>query len=160
MRRPVVLGPVRLPVPADDAKAYAYAALSGALNSLVEVGGGIDKLPDVSKNALKEWAGSMIDEGKEEVVQGMISQALQRGMYGVFLRLGDILCVVPLCLDLCGFLCRLLRAPGPVAHDLLQRGPGFLPQGRYGGPCKGGGDQRRGGFGRNHRQLCRRPHVG
>ena len=37
---------------------------------------------------------------------------------GVFLRLGDILCV-PLCLDLCGFLCRLLRAPGPVAHDLL-----------------------------------------
>lgn len=67
---------------ADDAKAYAYAALSGALNSLVEVGGGIDKLPDVSKNALKEWAGSMIDEGKEEVVQGMISQALQRGMYG------------------------------------------------------------------------------
>ena len=67
---------------ADDAKAYAYAALSGALNSLAEVGGGIDKLPDVSKNALKEWAGSMIDEGKEEVVQGMISQALQRGMYG------------------------------------------------------------------------------
>lgn len=67
---------------ADDAKAYAYAALSGALNSLVEVGGGIDKLPDVSKNALKEWAGSMIDEGKEEVVQGVISQALQRGMYG------------------------------------------------------------------------------
>lgn len=67
---------------ADDAKAYAYAALSGALNSLVEVGGGIDKLPDVSKNALKEWAGSMIDEGKEEAVQGMISQALQRGMYG------------------------------------------------------------------------------
>lgn len=67
---------------ADDAKAYAYAALSGALNSLVEAGGGIDKLPDVSKNALKEWAGSMIDEGKEEVVQGMISQALQRGMYG------------------------------------------------------------------------------
>ena len=67
---------------ADDAKAYAYAALSGALNSLAEVGGGIDKLPDVSKNALKEWAGSMIDEGKEEAVQGMISQALQRGMYG------------------------------------------------------------------------------
>ena len=67
---------------ADDAKAYAYAALSGALNSLVEAGGGIDKLPDVSKNALKEWAGSMIDEGKEEAVQGMISQALQRGMYG------------------------------------------------------------------------------
>lgn len=67
---------------ADDAKAYAYAALSGALNSLAEAGGGIDKLPDVSKNALKEWAGSMIDEGKEEAVQGMISQALQRGMYG------------------------------------------------------------------------------
>ena len=67
---------------ADVPTAFAYAALAGGLNSVVEVGGGIDTLPDGDKGLLKEWVKSMLDEGKEEVIQGAVSRVLQRGMYG------------------------------------------------------------------------------
>lgn len=67
---------------ADDLKAYAYGTITGLLNSLVEIGGGIDTLPDGSKKAVREWVESMIDEGKEEVIQGAISQLSQAAVYG------------------------------------------------------------------------------
>lgn len=70
---------------ADAPTAYAYAALSSLANSLVEVGGGIDTLPETirgkNKGQLLEWVKSMFDEGKEEVVQGAISQMMQNGVY-------------------------------------------------------------------------------
>lgn len=70
----------------DAPAAYAYAALSSLANSVVEVGGGIDTLPGTvqgkSKGQLLEWVRSMFDEGKEEVVQGAISQLMQNGVYG------------------------------------------------------------------------------
>lgn len=70
---------------ADATTAYAYAALSSLANSLVEVGGGIDTLPETirgkDKGQLLEWVKSMFDEGKEEVVQGAISQMMQNGVY-------------------------------------------------------------------------------
>lgn len=70
---------------ADAPTAYAYAALSSLANSMVEVGGGIDTLPEAvrgkSKGQLLEWVKSMFDEGKEEVVQGAISQMMQNGVY-------------------------------------------------------------------------------
>lgn len=70
---------------ADVPTAYAYAALASLANSLVEVGGGIDTLPEAvrgkSKGQLLEWVKSMFDEGKEEVVQGAISQLMQNGVY-------------------------------------------------------------------------------
>lgn len=69
----------------DTPTAYAYAALSALANSMVEVGGGIDTLPEAvrgkSKGQLLEWVKSMFDEGKEEVVQGAISQMMQNGVY-------------------------------------------------------------------------------
>lgn len=69
----------------DPATAYAYAALSSLANSMVEVGGGIDTLPEAlqgkSGGQLLEWVRSMFDEGKEEVVQGAISQMMQNGVY-------------------------------------------------------------------------------
>lgn len=67
---------------ADDLKAYTYGTITGLLNSLVEIGGGIDTLPDGSKKAVREWVWSMIDEGKEEVIQGAISQLSQAAIYG------------------------------------------------------------------------------
>lgn len=67
---------------ADDVKAYAYGTITGLLNSLVEIGGGIDVLPDGNKRAVREWVESMVDEGKEEVIQGAISQLSQAALYG------------------------------------------------------------------------------
>lgn len=70
---------------ADPTTAYAYAALSSLANSVVEVGGGIDTLPETirgkDKGQLLEWVKSMFDEGKEEVIQGAISQMMQNGIY-------------------------------------------------------------------------------
>lgn len=67
---------------ADDLKAYTYGAITALLNSVVEVGGGIDVLPDGTKSAVKDWVEAMIDEGKEEVIQGAISQLSQAALYG------------------------------------------------------------------------------
>lgn len=65
-------------------KAALYAMGNGLLNAAVEVGGGIQKLPEELKhgaNAWKAWVDSAVDEGKEEVVQGVIERALQNGVY-------------------------------------------------------------------------------
>ena len=65
-------------------KAALYAIGNGILNAEVEVGGGIQKLPDELKHgaaAWKAWVDSMVDEGKEEVVQGVIERAMQDSVY-------------------------------------------------------------------------------
>lgn len=62
---------------ASEASATAYAVINGLLGSLVEVGGGgIQELPDVLRqpNRLRNWIDTMLDEGKEEVVQGVIDR--------------------------------------------------------------------------------------
>ena len=73
---------------ANELQATSYALLSNLVNAAVEIGGGIDTLPQNlrqaargGKNALREWVGSMIDEGREEVVQGAVSQLAQT-LYG------------------------------------------------------------------------------
>lgn len=65
-------------------KAALYAMGNGLLNAAVEVGGGIQKLPEDLKhgaNAWKAWVDSAVAEGKEEAVQGVIERALQNGVY-------------------------------------------------------------------------------
>lgn len=65
-------------------KAALYAMGNGLLNAAVEVGGGIQKLPEELKhgaNAWKAWVDSAVAEGKEEAVQGVIERALQNGVY-------------------------------------------------------------------------------
>lgn len=65
-------------------KAALYAIGNGILNAEVEVGGGIQKLPEELKHgaaAWKAWVDSMVDEGKEEVVQGVIERAMQNSVY-------------------------------------------------------------------------------
>ena len=65
-------------------KAALYAFGNGLMNAAVEVGGGIQKLPEELKHgraAWKAWVDSAIDEGKEEVVQGVLERATQNVVY-------------------------------------------------------------------------------
>lgn len=76
---------------ANDAVASLYAVLNSSLNAAIEVGGGtgnagIQSLPEALKNAVgnksavMEWVKSALDEGKEEVIQGVITQ-LNTGLF-------------------------------------------------------------------------------
>ena len=76
---------------ANDAVASLYAVLNSSLNAAVEVGGGtgnagIQSLPEAlkkavgNKSAVMEWVKSALDEGKEEVIQGVITQ-LNTGLF-------------------------------------------------------------------------------
>ena len=70
---------------ADELRASLYAVGNGLMNAAVEVGGGIQTLPkelQAGGNAWKSWVDSMLDEGKEEVVQGVIERAMQNTVYG------------------------------------------------------------------------------
>ena len=70
---------------ADDLRASLYAVGNGLMNAAVEVGGGIQTLPkelQTGGNAWKSWVDSMMEEGKEEVVQGVIERAMQNTVYG------------------------------------------------------------------------------
>ena len=65
-------------------KAALFAIGNGLLNAAVEVGGGIETLPSQlrgGESIWKSWVDSMVDEGKEEVVQGVIERALQNPIY-------------------------------------------------------------------------------
>lgn len=69
---------------AGETAANLYAMGNGLLNAAIEVGGGIQTLPkELQKggSALKAWVDSMVDEGKEEVAQGIMERGLQNLMY-------------------------------------------------------------------------------
>ena len=69
---------------ADDFRATVYAVGNGLMNAAVEVGGGIQTLPKELQggtSAWKAWVNSMLDEGKEEAVQGVIERAMQNAVY-------------------------------------------------------------------------------
>ena len=65
-------------------KAALYAVGNGLLNAAVEMGGGIQTLPaqlQGGKSAWRAWVEGMVDEGKEEVVQGILQRSLQNAIY-------------------------------------------------------------------------------
>ena len=67
---------------ADDDHAATYAIVNAILNAMVEIGGGgIQELPDAleagTESAARAWVDTMLDEGKEEIVQGVIERGLQ-----------------------------------------------------------------------------------
>ena len=70
---------------ANDLVASASAIITTALNAGIEIGGGIEELPKNlkkgGKNAIIKWAESMLDEGKEEVLQGITTNAMAKLMY-------------------------------------------------------------------------------
>lgn len=70
---------------ADDFSAATTAILTTALNAGIEVGGGTEVLPkklkEGSKNAVLDWVKSSLEEGGEEVVQGITTNAMAKLMY-------------------------------------------------------------------------------
>ncbi|MGN0162833.1 MAG: hypothetical protein ACI4EA_04520, partial [Candidatus Ornithomonoglobus sp.] len=70
----------------EQLAASCTALMSALINSGIEIGGGIEQLPKklvnaekgTVKNTIKDWVLSSLDEGKEEVVQGIISQGMQK----------------------------------------------------------------------------------
>lgn len=70
---------------AGDLAAMSYAIINGLLNAGVEVSGGIEQLPANVRGGgapLRAWIESSLDEGKEEVIQGIIERGLQSFVYG------------------------------------------------------------------------------
>lgn len=69
---------------ADHAHAALYAVGNGLLNAAEEIGGGIQSLPAALKGGAQTWKAvvdSMLEEGREEVVQGIIERAMQNIVY-------------------------------------------------------------------------------
>lgn len=84
-----VVGPSYDQAKADGAsefEANADAIANGLFNAAVEVGGGIETLPEelqkVGQSGIKTWIKSSLDEGKEEVIQGVLERGLQNLIYG------------------------------------------------------------------------------
>ena len=65
---------------ADELQAQAMAILNGFAGAAVEVGGGIEQIPN-SEPGIKTWIKGMLDEGKEEVLQGVIEQLAKKIVY-------------------------------------------------------------------------------
>lgn len=70
---------------ADDLTAGFSATITSMMNAGVEIGGGIQVLPDKlagkGNKAITEWVKSTLEEGGEEVVQGVISDSIAKGLY-------------------------------------------------------------------------------
>lgn len=66
--------------------AATYAILTGLMNAGIEIGGGIQGLPDAvrqgGQSAVMAWAKSMVEEGNEEVLQGIVSRAMENLLLG------------------------------------------------------------------------------
>lgn len=67
----------------DEKRATLYALGNALLGSEIEVSGGIQKLPNntASQAAWRTLVDTMVDEGKEEVLQGIIDRTLQNAVY-------------------------------------------------------------------------------
>ena len=67
---------------ASDAEALTAAGLFGLANALIESSGGIEALPGIAKTGgFRTWAGSALQEGLEEPVQSVVSNAVSKGIY-------------------------------------------------------------------------------
>lgn len=70
---------------ASETEAVTTAVISSALNAGIEVGGGTEVLPERLKkggaSAVYQWVKSALEEGREEVVQGVISGITEKSIY-------------------------------------------------------------------------------
>ena len=64
---------------ATEDEALRYALSSAGLNSVIEIGGGIQKIP--KKPTFKTWLKSAHEEGMEEIQQGVVSRLLENVVY-------------------------------------------------------------------------------
>ena len=70
---------------ANEFVATATAIIKSGINAGIEIGGGIETLPDNLKSGdtklITQWVKSMVEEGNEEVVQGIVSGVVDKAMY-------------------------------------------------------------------------------
>ena len=73
---------------ATEDEALLATLLSSTANAIVEIGGGVEQLPGelreaglTSKDKIRKWVSSSLDEGKEEVIQGMIERLVNKAVY-------------------------------------------------------------------------------
>jgi len=70
---------------ATDEEALATAFLTSAFNSGVEISGGFETLPKAFKKgnskAILQWLKTSVEEGREEVVQSIISELAEKAIY-------------------------------------------------------------------------------
>ena len=64
---------------ATEDEALRYALSSAGLNSVIEIGGGIQKIPE--RPTFRTWLKSANEEGMEEVQQGIVSRLLENTVY-------------------------------------------------------------------------------
>ena len=73
---------------ATEDEALLATLLSSTANAIVEVGGGVEQLPGemrkeglTSTDKIRKWVRSSLEEGGEEVVQGMIERLVNKAVY-------------------------------------------------------------------------------
>ena len=65
---------------ASELEATATAFLNAFAGSAIEIGGGIETIPK-SAPAIRTWVKGMLDEGKEEVLQGIVENLSEKALY-------------------------------------------------------------------------------
>ena len=64
---------------ATEDEALRYALSSAGINSVIEIGGGIQRIPE--KPTFRTWLKSANEEGMEEIQQGIVSRLLENVVY-------------------------------------------------------------------------------
>lgn len=70
---------------ASEWQANTYAMTNAIINAMIEVAGGVQTLPNELRgggSAVKAWAKAAMEEGAEEVKQGITERGLQNAIYG------------------------------------------------------------------------------
>jgi len=65
---------------ADESEAIITSFLSSFPNAVIELSGGIETIPS-STRSIRTWVEGMLDEGKEEVLQGIVEKLTQKAIY-------------------------------------------------------------------------------
>ncbi len=65
---------------ANEGEAQAMALMNGFAGAVVEISGGVEQIPR-SLPTIRTWLKGLLDEGKEEVIQGVIEQLAKKITY-------------------------------------------------------------------------------
>lgn len=65
---------------ASELEATATAFLNAFAGSVIEIGGGIETIPN-SSGKIRDWVKGLLDEGKEEVLQGIVENLAKKALY-------------------------------------------------------------------------------
>lgn len=65
---------------ATEDEATRYALSSALVNSVIEIGGGIQKIPEAP--TFRTWIKGAHEEGMEEIQQGIVSRLMENAVYG------------------------------------------------------------------------------